>query len=264
MTKILRAVGWSFFCTMLFMAQPAAAAGYRTENLDIRSRSQTMYVYEPAGIPRPFQVIVISGDLGWVGLSVDVAEHLRDTGYRVIGFNARAYLSSFTGKNIRLDASDIPGDFKTIMNWAAREPTRPASFVMVGVSAGAGLAVLGMGQKNGDLRCRGIIALGLPARTALGWRWTDFPMWITKRDPNETMVETKGYLAALSLPVAMIHSTHDEYDAIDHARALFAILPGPKEFLAIDAVNHRFSDKIPEVLAAVDKFLLWVEKTAQS
>jgi hypothetical protein len=58
----------------------------------------------------------------------------------------------------------------------------------------------------------------------------------------------------------MIHSTHDEYDSIEKARALFAILPGPREFLAIDAVNHRFSNKVPEVLAAVEKYLLWIEK----
>jgi pimeloyl-ACP methyl ester carboxylesterase len=254
---------WVLAALLLCVARPLAAAGYRTENLGLRSRPQTLYIYEPAGgtAARPFQVIVTSGDLGWLGISVDIAERLRDRGYRIIGFNARAYLASFTGKSSHLESADIPGDYKTIMNWATRDTSRPARFMMVGVSEGAGLVVAGFGQGQLDARCHGIVALGLPGNTSLGWRWTDFTTWITKRDPNEPMAETRNFLAGLRVPVALIHSTHDEYDSIDKARSLFALLPGPKEFLAIDAMNHRFSDKVGDVLAAVEKCLLWMERS---
>jgi hypothetical protein len=252
------AVALALFC----LVTPPQDAGFRTESLTLRSKSQTMYLYEPVpGSPaRPFQIILTSGDLGWIGISVDIAERLRSRGYRTIGFNARAYLASYTGKNSYVEAADISGDYRAIMNWAVQNSSRPGSFVLVGVSEGAGLAVVGMGQGGSNPRCRGIIALGLPGTTSLAWRWSDFPMWITKKDPNEPMAQTKDYIVKLGMPVAMIHSTHDEYDSIEKAHALFDLLPGPKDFLAVNASNHRFSDKVAEVLSAVEKYLLWIDK----
>jgi hypothetical protein len=231
-------------------------ASYRVETLDLRGKAQSLAVYDAPGAPRRVQVIVTSGDLGWVGLSVDVAEHIRNKGYRVVGFNARAYLASFTGRNLVLNESDVPGDFAAVLEWAAR--SGPPAAVLVGVSEGAGLSVIAMGSDR-PTRCKGLIALGLPETTSLGWRWTDFPMWITKKDPKEPMAQTRPYMSRLRMPLAMIHSTHDEWDPIERISQLFLQAPDPKRFIPVDASNHRFSDKVPQVLENVDQSLQWIE-----
>ncbi len=237
------------------------AASYTTASISIRGKAQSLAVYDPAaGSPsRPFQIIVTSGDLGWIGLSVDVAEHARSLGFRTIGFNARAYLSSFTSRSEHLDERDIPADYQALIAWARSDPAYPKDVVLVGVSEGAGLSVLGLGQSREVSGCRGVIALGMPVTTSLGWHWTDFPMWITKKDPREPQAETRQFLPDLNVPLVMIHSSKDEWDSIDHARDLYGLYRGPKRFIAVDAANHRFSDKIPEVMDHLSQSLQWLQ-----
>ena len=233
-------------------------AAYHTETIDMRGKPQSLAIYDPpAGARHPFQVVVTSGDLGWIGLSVDVAEYARNKGYRIVGFNARAYLSSFTGNNLELKESDVPGDYTVLLDWAARSGAGAA--VLVGVSEGAGLALLAVGQGQPGTRCKGIVALGLPEKTSLGWRWTDFPMWITKKDPKEPMADTRPCMSRLKVPLVMIHSTRDEWDPIERIKDLFVLAPDPKRFIAVDAANHRFSDRVPQVLEHLWASLQWIE-----
>lgn len=241
-----------------------ASTSRRTESLTIRDKVQTVEIYDPApdSHPQPFQVVVSAGDLGWIGLPVSIAEHLSALGYRVIGFNSRAYLSSFTERRTRLIPDELPGDLQTLLDWAASAEGYPSSFVLVGVSEGAGLNVVAAGQRPFAPRCKGIIALGTPWTTTLGWRWTDFPMWVTKKDPNEPLVDTEPYLRQVKVPIVMIHSTHDEWDSIDTAHQMFAQIPDPKKFVSIDANNHRFSDKMPEVMSSIESSLRWLENPA--
>lgn len=245
--------------------QAARPAG-RTVTVNLRGKAQSIQIYDPsAGTPkRPVQVLVTSGDLGWLGISGDVPGHLQDQGYRVIGLNAQKYVSSFTSsEGSHLEEGQIPTDYDTVVRSVSTPGGYPNAFVSVGVSEGAGLAVVAMGQPRASPLCRGVIALGLPIKTALGWRWTDFTSWISKKEPNEPEVATKEYLVRLKVPVVLVHSTHDEYDLIDNVRALFAAAPEPKRFIAVDASNHRFSNKIPEVMSILDSSLGWIASLAQ-
>ncbi len=244
------------------LSQNLLLAGPRTITVNMRGKAQSVQIYDPAsGAPkRPVQVLVTSGDLGWLGISGDVPGHLQARGYRVIGFNSRTYLSSFTGKNgAHVEESQIPDDYRSVMDAVATDDKFPKDYVSVGISEGAGLAVLAMGQKQASPFCRGIVGLGLPVKTELGWRWTDFTSWISKNEPNEPLAETKDYLAHLRVPIVEIHSAHDAYDPVDTVRAMFAVAPEPKRFIAVDASNHRFSDKIQEVLSILDNSLEWIE-----
>ncbi len=240
---------------------PGARPSARTMTVTLREKAQSIQVYDPApGAPkRAVQVLVTSGDLGWLGISGDVPGHLQDRGYRVIGLNAQKYVSSFTsGGGAHLEENLIPGDYQAIVEATSAGSSYPREFVSIGVSEGAGLAVVAMGQAQASPLCRGIIALGLPLKTALGWRWTDFTSWISKKEPNEPEVITKDYLVRLKVPIVLIHSTHDEYDLIDNVRAVFKEAPEPKQFYAVDASNHRFSNKIQEVLELVDTSIEWI------
>jgi pimeloyl-ACP methyl ester carboxylesterase len=247
--------------TVFSTIDPGLAASYSTATITIRGKTQSLVVYDPPpGAPRrPFQVIVTSGDIGWLGLPVDLAEYSQKLGFRTIGFNARAYLSSFSGRNEHLVEREIPGDYQVLVDWARSNPAFPRDVVVIGVSEGAGLSVLGMMQQSLLKGCKGVIALGMPVRTSLGWHWTDFPMWITKKDPREPQAETRAYLHDLKVPLVMIHSTRDEWDPIESARALYNIHPGPKRFISVDAVNHRFSDRIPEVMGHIERSFEWLQ-----
>jgi fermentation-respiration switch protein FrsA (DUF1100 family) len=237
--------------------RPAA----RTMTVNLRGKPQSVQVYDPVpGTPkRPLQALVTSGDLGWLGISGDIPGHLQDQGYRVIGLNAQKYVSSYTGSDgAHLEKNLIPSDYQAIVEAVSAGSSSPKEFVSIGVSEGAGLAVVAMGQAQASPLCRGIIALGLPMKTALGWRWTDFTSWISKREPNEPEVDSKDYLPNLKVPIVLVHSIHDEYDPIDNVRGIFALAPEPKRFHSVDASNHRFSNKTPEVLTLVSQSLEWM------
>ncbi len=243
-------------------ALPGARPAARTVTVNLRGKAQSIQVYDPVpGAPkRPVQVLVTSGDLGWLGISGDVPGHLQDQGYRVIGLNAQKYVSSFTGGDgAHLEENLIPNDYHAVVETASAGSSYPRGFVSIGVSEGAGLAVVAMGQTQASPLCRGIIALGLPLKTALGWRWTDFTSWISKKEPNEPEVNTKDYLVRLKVPIVLVHSTHDEYDLIDKVKAAYNDAPEPKRFHEVDASNHRFSNKIPEVMSLVDTSLEWID-----
>lgn len=248
------------FGLMALLVTPAAS-GPRHVTVYLRGKPQALRVYDPPpGAPRrSLRVLVTSGDLGWLGISGDVPVHLQEQGYRVIGLNSQAYLASFTdGRGSTLKASDIAGDYDTIMHATNIEDRYPDAFVSVGVSEGAGLAVIAMGQAGASPSCIGVIGLGLPQYTELGWRWTDFPSWITKAEPHEPLARTRDYMARLQVPVVIIHSLHDEYDAIDTIRSIVAAAPSPSKLIPVDAPNHRFTHHVKHVLALTDSAIAWI------
>ncbi len=247
---------------LLALLATPAASGPRHMTVYLRGRPQAVRVYDPAaGAPRRnVQVLVTSGDLGWLGISGDVPVHLQKQGYRVIGLNSQSYLASFTGDHgSTLKASDIAGDYDTIMQATNVDGRYPEAFVSIGVSEGAGTAVIAMGQRGASPSCIGVIGLGLPQFTELGWRWTDFPSWITKAEPHEPLAPTVDYMARLQVPVVIIHSIHDEYDSIDTIRTVVAAAPSPHKLIPVDAPNHRFTHHVGQVLALTDSAIAWME-----
>ncbi len=95
-------------------------------------------------------------------------------------------------------------------------------------------------------------------KTALGWRWVDLLTELSREEPPEHETDTPRYLPGLRVPIVVIHSLHDEYDAIEKVRAAFVRAPEPKRFYAIDAPNHRFSHHTGEVMSLVDSSIAWM------
>lgn len=94
-------------CAGAAPAGSAPAGAQSTETLTIRGHAQSLRIYGVRGGP---PVIVSSGDGGWIHLGPHVAEVLAAKGYFVVGFDARAYLSSFTSGRTTLRPEDEPGD----------------------------------------------------------------------------------------------------------------------------------------------------------
>ena len=120
------------------------------DSVSIRGQQQTVSIYGRRG-GQP--IVVTSGDGGWIHLGPLVAEYLASQGFFVVGFDARAYLESFTSGRATLKPEDEPGDFKVLADWAAQGTSRKP--ILIGVSEGAGLSLLAAtdpAHEDGDRR----------------------------------------------------------------------------------------------------------------
>ena len=119
------------------LAQNREARAQSADTISIRGHAQSLRLYgSRGGVP----VIVSSGDGGWIHLGPHVAEVLAAKGFFVVGFDVRAYLASFTSGKVTLRPNDEPGDYRVLVDFAARGSTQKP--ILVGVSEGAGLSVL--------------------------------------------------------------------------------------------------------------------------
>ena len=135
--------------------------------------------------------------------------------------------------------------------------------IVSGVSEGAALAVLAASAPANHAWVAGVITMGLPASAEIAWRWSDFTSWITKKDAPEPSFAPRDYIGAISpLPLAMIQSRKDEYVTEADYRDLEAAARAPKKLTLIDAGNHRFTDRIPELRREYMAALAWIAATA--
>ena len=71
-----------------------------------------------------------------------------------------------------------------------------------------------------------------------------------------------SYLAECKKPKLILQSTHDQYGSRERIDALLAKLPEPKKLALIDAPDHFFAGKLPQMGAALEEWL--EERDAQN
>jgi hypothetical protein len=246
------------FAALLLIANSGNAQIRKTINF--RGNPQQINIY---GSPSNSPVILSSGDLGWAGLVVHVAELLSSRGYYVIGLNSKSYLASFTTKSSTLKPADVPGDFRTLLAFIGKNVS--AKPILVGISEGAGLSVLAATDPDVQSGIQGILALGLPDQNELGWKWQDFTIWITKKTPDEPSFMVEDIINRVSpVPLAEIHSTHDEFLPLAEAKAMFLRAGEPKKMWVIESSNHRFSENRPELDRRIFEAIEWMKNSAKS
>ena len=254
-----RSLGTAAVAALLLGAGAASAAGSgpptSSEVLSIRGVPQSLHLYGTRG-GRP--VVVTSGDGGWVHLGPDVAAFLASEGYFVVGFDAKAYLSGFTSKSGPLRVDEVPPDYGALVEYAARGGSgRP---LLVGVSEGAGLSALAATAPELQSRVAGVVALGLPDQNELGWRWRDSIIYLTKKTPNEPTFSAREVVSRVSpVPLAAIHSTHDEFVPLPEIRDILAQAREPKQLWVVEAADHRFSGNQPELQRRLKEAIAWIE-----
>lgn len=225
-----------------------------TETVTLRGHGLTVRTYGVRGAP---PVVVSSGDGGWIHLGPHVAEMLAARGYFVVGFDTRAYLSSFTSGHETLRPEDEPGDYRALAAFAARGSSRKP--VLVGVSEGAGLSLMAATDPATRTAIAGVIGLGLPDVNELGWRWRDAMIYFTHATPNEPTFSAVSLAPrAAPAPLALIQSTHDEFVPIPEAQRVFAAAREPKKLWIVDAADHRFSDNLGELDRRLADALAWI------
>ena len=249
---LLILLGWQ---AVLSAASPSA----ETVDVTVRGRQVPLTLYVPAAGMIKGTVIIGSGDVGWVGLAVTVSEYLVEQGYVVAGVNVRRYLSAFTTGKDHASVADIARDYKTFAKDLKSRGLLRQPVVVSGVSEGAALAIAaGAAADNRDW-VAGVLTMGLPASAELAWHWSDFSSWITKRDANEPSFAPGELIAKIApTPLWMIQSTQDEYVPEGDYRRFAATAGDPKRLVLIDASNHRFTDRLPELERQVSIGLAWI------
>jgi len=229
---------------------------HTTATLTIRGKPQTLQLYGDRGGP---PVVVTSGDGGWIHLGPHVAEALATKGYFVVGFDAKAYLSSFTEGSKTLTEEDVPRDYRAVVDFAARDAREKP--ILIGVSEGAGLSVLAATGPDLKPAIAGVVGLGLPDVNELGWRWRDMIIYVTRGVPNEPTFSAGSIASKVApVPLAAIHSTHDEFVPLGEVQRVMDGAGEPKKLWIVPAADHRFSNNLGEFDARLLEAIAWVRQ----
>jgi type IV secretory pathway VirJ component len=239
----------------------ADAANGQKLDVDVRGQTLTLTVYVPKpGVAVRGTILLGSGDVGWVGLATTLAEFLSDGGYIVAGINARQYLSAFANGSEHLRVDQVPADYDLLATALRSRGLLVRPVILSGVSEGAALAVAAAAAPGSHRWVDGVVTMGLPPTAELAWRWKDVMAWITKKDADEPSFYPHEIIAGVSpLPLWMIHSTRDEYVEEADYRRFDSVARDPKRLVLIDAKNHRFTDKMPQLKEQVLAGLAWFE-----
>jgi fermentation-respiration switch protein FrsA (DUF1100 family) len=256
----VRCVKWWVLCVSLVTSlAPARTSGSQSHlAVAIRGHQQSVYVY---GSPQGDPVIVSSGDGGWIHLGPHVAEFLATHGFFVIGFDVKRYLVSFTSARSTLRPEEEPADYRVLTD-LARNATRKKP-ILIGVSEGAGLSVMAATDADTKADIAGVIGLGLPDINELAWRWKDSLIYLTHRAANEPSFSAAGIVARVApLPLAAIHSTHDEFVPVAEVERVLKAASEPKRLWIVNAADHRFSDNLEEFDRQLLEAIAWVKAHA--
>jgi fermentation-respiration switch protein FrsA (DUF1100 family) len=235
---------------------PRYVCAQTAETIAIRGHAQSLRLY---GMRGGTPVIVSSGDGGWMHLGPHVAEVLAAKGFFVVGFDVKAYLSSFTSGKATLRPEDEPADYRVLAEFAARGSNQKP--ILIGVSEGAGLSVLAATEPRTKESVAGVVALGLPNINELGWRWKDALIYVTHGVPKEPTFTTASIVDRVSpLPLAVIHSTHDEFVPLPEVRKIVDAAKEPKRLWVVQASNHRFGDNLAEFDRRLLEAIAWVRE----
>jgi fermentation-respiration switch protein FrsA (DUF1100 family) len=234
------------------------ASAQQKHIVSLRGHEQTLRIY---GSPASEPVIVSSGDGGWIHLAPHIASFLSQRGFYVVGFDARAYLASFTAGAAALDASLEPDDYATLADLAARAAAKKP--LLVGVSEGAGLSLLAATNPRVKALIAGVISVGLPDINELGWRWRDSVIYFTHKVPNEPTFSTAAVAANVApVPLAAIHSSNDEFVPVADVQRIIGRAGEPKRLWIVNASDHRFSNNLAEFNARLVEAIDWIRQYA--
>ena len=158
-----------------------------------------------------------------------------------------------------LRVEDEPADYRVLAEFASRGSTRKP--ILIGVSEGAGLSVLAATDPETKRVIGGVVGLGLPESNELAWHWKDAMIYVTHATPKEPTFSASAVIGKVApLPLAVIHSTHDEFVPIDELNSVFAAAKEPRKLWIVKASNHRFSDNLKEFDQRLVEALEWVKQ----
>ena len=170
-------------------------------------------------------------------------------------------VQSFTSAKVTLRPEDEPGDYKVLVDFAARGTTHKP--ILIGVSEGAGLSVLAATDPQTKRSIAGVLGLGLPNLNELGWRWKDSLIYLTHGVPKEPTFSTAAIVDRVGpIPLGAIHSTQDEFVPLSEVQKALAAAKEPKKLWIVKASDHRFSDNLAEFDRRLLEAIAWINQNA--
>lgn len=230
--------------------------------VSIRGHQFTIHFYRPKAAGAAVPAIYACGDGGWRGLAPRTAEQLAHSGFAVAGVDSKVYLREFSSPQnpltINVLASDYAEIARSVRQYANSDPHQPV--FVYGWSLGAGFAIgVGSDPATRD-NWAGIISIGLPAENQLvSGLGANHSLRKGANSPYAFLSET--VMPALSpLPLVMIQSTSDTASPPKVGRTLFSVAREPKQYVLIQAQNHRFSGARDQFFSALTDASVWIRQ----
>jgi pimeloyl-ACP methyl ester carboxylesterase len=261
------------------------AAGGCVHTLPMRSsqrpvefdRTMTLYDHPlELHLARPAQLqpgmpllFYATGDGGWRGKDVDAYRRLIRWGYPVAGFSAPSYLSHLGFVSGTTTPARLAGDYQRLIEFAKQVLNLPASTrtVLVGVSRGAGLAVVAAGRRELNVQLAGVLAVALTKEEEFVRQYQVKPGLTPADMPTRELVEfqTYEYLDRLrALPLVVIQSTGDNYLPAASARTLFGPDTDLRRFVSIESRDHSFDGAREALYVQMADALTWMSTRSPS
>jgi alpha-beta hydrolase superfamily lysophospholipase len=149
---------------------------------------------------------------------------------------------------------------KVILDYAARG--NPQAPLLLGVSEGAGIAVLAATRDDLKPQILGVIGLGLGDINELGWKFWDALIYVTKKVPKEPTFSVAEIIGeAPPVPIAAINSSHDDFVPQDEVKRIFEKAKEPSRLWIVEATNHNFDGNKEEMQRRVLEAVEWIKAT---
>ena len=88
-------------------------------------------------------------------------------------------------------------------------------------------------------------------------------IYITHGTPNEPTFSTASVIGRMSpSPLAVIHSTHDEFVPLAEVQRVLTAAREPRKLWIVAAADHRFSDNLAELDLRLGDALTWISQQA--
>jgi len=225
--------------------------------VSLNSHALQLHFDNPDAAPSRPLLVYATGDGGMHRKDLETYRRLAALGDPIVGFDARDYVKHLGDRTPTTTPERLAHDYSEIIMRARQVLGLDAHclVVLVGVSRGAGLAVVAAGQLRDSIT--GVVAVALTQEE-------EYVRWRRHLSlPHEThppvMVNIYEYVAELgNLPIAVVQSTHDQYLPATKAREQFGPDSPYRWLQAIEARNHSFSGARTRMYEAVRAALDWV------
>jgi dienelactone hydrolase len=206
-----------------------------------------------------------TGDGGWRGKDVETYRRLIQWGYPAAGFSAPSYLNHLGFVSGTTTPVRLARDYQRMIEFAKQTLNLPDSTrtVLVGVSRGAGLAVVAAGRPELNVELAGVLAVALTKEEEYVRHYKVVRGRSPSDMPTRELVEfqTYEYLDRLrDLPLVVIQSTGDDYLPAAAARKLFGPDTALRRLVPIDARDHSFDGARGALYAQMADALTWMSK----
>src|SRR5262249_53132664 len=207
-------------------------------------------------VMRPL-LVYATGDGGMHRKDLDTYRHLAALGDPIVGFDARDYVKHLGKDSPPTTPEVLAADYSQIIA-QAREALGldpHCAVVLVGVSRGAGLAVVAAGRLRDTIS--GVVPVALTQEEEYVRWYHRLPPPLEQHPPSRWSVYE--YLAQLgTLPIAVIQSTHDHYLPAVRARQQFGPDTPYRWLQPIEANDHNFGGARDRMYDAIRSALNWV------